>query len=116
MIKVDKIEYYEKVGWGIFMKTLLIVLTLVFGIIGLAGWYSVSLLSGFVMALPVLLIISIVYINFGSLKISITSKELVVVFGFFNHKRFFLCEIESCEQTTTNFKKDFGVGIRTCPQ
>jgi len=63
------------------------------------------------MALSGLLTISIIYAIFGSLKISITSKGLVVAFRFFS-QRFFLCDIESCEQTTTSFKKYAGMGIR----
>jgi len=109
---VDKVEYYEKVGLGNFVKALIIVLMLVFGVAGLVCWYSVSLLFGAVMALPGLFIISIVYAIFGGLKITITSEELVVAFRFFKSKRFFLCDIESCEQTMTNARKYFGVGIR----
>jgi hypothetical protein len=110
-MKDQTTEYYEKVGLGVFMKTTLIVLALVFGVIGLVGWYSVSLLFGVVMALSGLLTISIIYALFGSIKIIITSKELVVAFRFFS-QRFFLCDIESCEQTTTSFKKYSGIGIR----
>jgi len=107
----DPIEYYEKVNLGNFVKTLIIVLMLVFGVIGLAGWYSVSPLFGIVMAFSGVFIISVLYTIFGRLTISTTSKELIVAFRFFN-KRFFLCDINSCEQTMTNVRKYYGVGIR----
>jgi hypothetical protein len=109
---VDKVEYYEKVGLGNFVKTIIIALALVFGVVGLVGWYSVSLLFGVVMVLLALFAISIIYGVFGSLKIAITSRELVVSFRLFIRKRFFLCDIESCEQTRTNAGKYYGVGIR----
>ncbi|MDR2699813.1 MAG: hypothetical protein LBC12_03245 [Nitrososphaerota archaeon] len=104
------VEYYEKVGWGNFMKAFTIVLTLVSGVVGLACWYSVSLLLGVVMALPWLFIISIIYAIFGSLKITITPKELVVAYGPLNHKRFSLHEIETCEQVKV--RKYWGLGVR----
>jgi hypothetical protein len=109
---VDKVEYYEKVGVGNFVKTIIIALVLVFGVVGLVGWYSVSLLFGVVMISFSLLTISIIYVIFGFLEITITSRELVVSFRLFIRKRFFLCDIESCEQTRTNARKYFGVGIR----
>jgi len=110
-LKDQTTEYYERVGLGVFMKTSLIVLSLVFSVIGLVGWYSVSLLFGVVMVLSGLLTASTIYAIFGSLKIIITSKGIVVAFRFFS-QRFFLCDIESCEQTTTSFKKYAGIGIR----
>jgi len=110
-VKDQATEYYEKVGLGIFMKTTLIVLAFVFGVVGLVGWYSVSLLFGIVMTFSGLFTISIIYAIFGDLKIVITSEGLVVAFRFFS-QRFFLCDIELCEQTTTSFKKYAGIGIR----
>gem|GEM_PF-3264743 len=53
-----------------------------------------------IMVLP-MVFISLLYVNFSQIKITITSKELNVAYGFLNRKCFVLCEIESCEQTVT---------------
>ncbi|MCL2135784.1 MAG: hypothetical protein FWH37_09640 [Candidatus Bathyarchaeota archaeon] len=111
-MKDTAVEYYEKVGLGNFVKTIIVVLALVFGVVGLVGWYSVSLIFAVVMSLPILFIVSFLYVIFGSLTITITSKELVVAFRFFNRKKFFLSDIESCEQATTNGRTYHGVGMR----
>jgi hypothetical protein len=109
---VDKVEYYEKVGLGVFVKTLISVLVFVFCVIGIIGGYSVSWLFGVVMIFPILFVVFIVYAIFGSLKITITSKELVVAFRFFSSKRLLLSDIESCEPIMSNARKYYGVGIR----
>jgi len=111
-VKEPTVEYYEKVGVGNFVKSLIITLTLVFGAIGLVSWNNVSPLFAVVITFTWISTVSIMYAIFGNLMITITSNELVVAFRFFNQKRFVLSDIELCEQTRTNVKKYYGAGIR----
>lgn len=118
---MDIVEYCERVGPGKFVKSFILAsLMLTFSVFTLIVWLNFSLFSSLswtsvlfmiVMALPIVLI-SILYLFFGSLRITITSKELSVAFGPFNRKHFLLSDIDSCEQTVTNFRKYFGAGIR----
>ncbi|MDR2203426.1 MAG: hypothetical protein LBE76_03855 [Nitrososphaerota archaeon] len=112
---MDEIEYSEKVMAGNFVKTFVsVILILATGALILAIRFSFSIgspLFAVVMALP-LVFVSLLYINFRCIKISITSKELIVTYGLLNRKYFTLHEIESCEQVKADFGKYMGVGIR----
>jgi len=110
----DTIEYREKVMNHRFMRIFVIaflILTIV--VLALTVRYSFSVgspLFAVVMALP-FLFAAVLLASFRSIKITITSKKLIVNYGFF-HKSLFLHEIESCEQVKADFKNYAGLGVR----
>jgi len=58
------------------------------------------------------LFIFLMYWNYRGLKITLTSNQLEVTYGIFNHKRIPLTKIISCDITKAHFKTYGGVGIR----
>jgi hypothetical protein len=112
---VDKVEYHETVMAGKFLQTFYIAFTILWiCIFLLVVRYSLAIGAPYfasVLVIP-MVFISLLYCNFGQIVIVITSEELVVGYRFSNRTHFALCEIESCEQTKTNFGKYLGIGIR----
>ncbi|KKL93861.1 hypothetical protein LCGC14_1870460 [marine sediment metagenome] len=58
------------------------------------------------------LFIFLVYWNYRGLQITLTNNQLEVAYGIFNHKRFPLNKITSCNITKANFRTYGGIGIR----
>ena len=58
------------------------------------------------------LFIFLMYLNYRGLKITLTSDQLEVTYGIFNHKRIPLNKITSCDITKASFRTYCGVGIR----
>jgi hypothetical protein len=113
MRKMDRVEYYEKVIAGKLIVAGIIIVSIIGAITVLTVRYSISIgtpLFAVVMALP-FIVAFLLLTSFLSMKISITSKELTVNYGFF-HKHLLLHEIESCEQVKTEFREYSGLGVR----
>ncbi len=58
------------------------------------------------------LLIFLMYWNYRGLKITLTSNQIEVAYGIFNHKRIPIKKITSCDKTKANFRTYGGVGIR----
>jgi len=52
--------------------------------------------------------------NYRGIQIQVTVKELIINYGFFNHKHIPISNIISCEHTKALFRKYGGVGVRYC--
>jgi hypothetical protein len=117
---VDENIYREKVGAGKVMT----IATIGFSILAI-GIFAISILAvttdyihyadspwvTVTVAAP-LLFAALMIASFRSIKIAITSKEIVVKYGFFR-KHFLLQEIESCEQIEkSGLIKYGGLGMR----
>jgi hypothetical protein len=64
-----------------------------------------------IIAVPLAFVVT-VYGNYRGIQIRITSNELVIHYGFLNRKHISTSNIVSCEPTTANFRKYWGVGVR----
>jgi hypothetical protein len=112
---VDENVYCEKVGTGKVLDIAIIAVSiLAIGVLVLTIKDSLSTGSPWVTvvaAVPLLFVV-LMLASFRSIKIAISSKELVVKYGFFR-KQFFLHEIESCEHVErSGLIKYGGLGVR----
>lgn len=110
----DEILYEEWVPAGKFVKiTVFFVCMLIIslGIITTA-YITIELVFIGIIIGAVSLFIFLMYWNFRGLKIILTNKQLKVTYGIFNHKRFPLNRITSCNITKASFRIYGGVGIR----
>jgi hypothetical protein len=107
--------YSEWVPSGRFVKAILGSVSLLFLFV-----LAISIWVGFFVQNPMFLVIIAVplafvltvYVNYRGIQIGITSKELVIRYGFLNRKHIHMSSIVSCEPTTANFGKYGGVGVR----
>ncbi len=112
--KNDEIVYIEWVPAGKFVKTvilfaflLIISLGIIIPIISPEELWFVGIIFGVVS-----LLIFLFYWNYRGLKIDLTSNQLKVSYGIFNHKRIPLTKLTGCDITKAHFKTYGGVGIR----
>jgi len=50
--------------------------------------------------------------NYRGIQIQVTHKELLISYGFFNHKHIPTSNIASCKHTKTSLRKYGGIGVR----
>lgn len=112
--KNDEIVYTEWVPAGKFVKAvilfaflLILSLSIIIPVIISEELWFVGIISGVVS-----LLIFLFYLNYRGLKINLTSNQLEVSYGIFNHKRIPLIKITSCNITKAHFRIYGGVGIR----
>jgi len=55
-----------------------------------------------------------VFWNYRGIQIQVTNKELLINYGFFNHKHISISNIISCEHTKAPLGKYGGIGVRYC--
>lgn len=107
--------YSEWVPAGRFVKATVGSVSLLFLLVlAVSTWVGFSVqnpLFVVIVALPLAFVLT-VYWNYRGIQIRITSKELVIRYGFLNSKHIPMSNIVSCEPTTANFGKYWGVGIR----
>jgi hypothetical protein len=112
--KNDEILYTEWVPAGRFVKIIVFfvfMLILSLGII-IPTFIPKELIFIGIIFGAVSLFIFLIYWNYRGLKITITSNQLEVTYGIFNHKRIPLNNITSCDITKASFRTYGGVGIR----
>lgn len=56
----------------------------------------------------------ILFWNYRGIQIQVTNKELLISYGFFNHKHIPISNIVSCKHTKTPLSKYGGTGVRYC--
>jgi hypothetical protein len=107
--------YSEWVPAGKFVRTIVGSVSLLFLLVlAISTWVGFSVqnpLFVVIIALPLVFVL-IIYGNYRGIQIRITSGELVIRYGFLNRKHIYMSNIVSCEPTTANFGKYWGVGIR----
>jgi hypothetical protein len=112
---MENVLYSEWVPVGKFVKTIVgFVSLLALSVLVIAIWVSVSIQNPFfavVIAFPLTFLL-ILYGNYRGIQIRITSKQLIIRYGFLNSKHVHISDIVSCEPTKANFGKYLGVGIR----
>jgi hypothetical protein len=54
----------------------------------------------------------LVFWNYRGIRIKVTSKNLLIYYGFFNHKHIQIVDIVSCEPTKASFGRYGGIGVR----
>ncbi len=112
--KNDEILYTEWVPAGRFVKVIVLfacILIASLGIIITAFIPKELVFIGIILG-AVSLFIFLMYLNYRGLKITLTSNQLEVVYGIFNHKRIPINNITSCDITKASFRIYGGVGIR----
>jgi len=112
--KNDEILYAEWVPAGRFVKIVVLFVCLLITSIGIiisAVKLKELAFLGIIFG-AVSLIIFFMYWNFRGLQITLTNKQLEVVYGIFNHKKIPLNKITRCDITKANFRIYGGVGIR----
>lgn len=62
----------------------------------------------------VLAFVLILFWNYRGIQIQVTNKELLISYGFFNHKHIPISNIVSCKHTKTPLSKYGGAGVRYC--
>jgi len=53
-----------------------------------------------------------VFWNYRGIRIKMTTENLLIYYGFFNHKRIPIGDIVSCEPTKASFGRYGGIGVR----
>jgi len=54
----------------------------------------------------------LVFWNYRGIRIKVTTENLLIYYGFFNHKRIPIGDIVSCEPTKASFRRYGGIGVR----
>ena len=112
--KNNGIVYAEWVPAGRFVKAVILfvcLLILSLGIIISAFRPEELAFMGIIFG-AVSLFIFLIYWNYRRLQITLTSNQLEVKYGIFNHKRIPLNKITSCDITKASFRIYGGVGVR----
>jgi len=107
--------YSEWVSSGRFVKAIVGSVFLLFlFVLAISTWVGFSVrnpLFVVIIAVPLAFLLT-VYWNYRGIQIRITSKDLIVRYGFLNRKHVSMLNIVSCEPTTANLGKYWGVGVR----
>ncbi len=112
--KNDEILFTEWVPAGRFIKVLMLFACILIASLGIIVTAFIPIELAFIGIIcgAVSLLIFLMYWNYRGLKITLTSNQLEVAYGIFNHKRIPIKKITSCDKTKANFRTYGGVGIR----
>ena len=112
--KNEELLYKEWIPVGKFVKVLVLFVCLLIISIGIiiTAFRPKELTFLGVIFGAVSLFIFLIYWNYRRLQITLTSNQLEVKYGIFNHKRIPLNKITSCDITKASFRIYGGVGIR----
>jgi len=114
---MEQAAYHEWVPAGAFVKVTMlaaassIILLLLILAIFLHPLNTEGLI-GFGVSIVTLLSILVVSLNFRGIKIQLSSEELMVDYGLFNHKSIRMDAIASCNRVKASFRRFGGVGVR----
>lgn len=109
--------YNEWVPTGTLVKaTTLAVALLLFSLLLILAAFLHPLntqgLIGFGASTLALIFILILFLNFRGIKIQVSSEELMVDYGLFNHKSIKISDIVSCNLVKASLRRFGGVGVR----
>ena len=114
---MEQTAYHEWVPAGAFMKVTLLavassILLLLFILAAFLHPLNIEGLIGFGVAILTLISVLILFLNFRGIKIQLSSEELTVDYGLFNHKSIRMEDIVSCNLVKVSFRRFGGVGVR----
>ena len=114
---MEQIVYYEWVPAGKFVKVTVfaVVSSIVFLLFMLVVFLHLVNIGGLIgsgVLLCTLTLILILLLNFRGIRIQLSSEELMVDYGLFNHKSFRMDNIVSCNLVKASFRRFGGVGVR----
>ena len=109
--------YHEWIPTGTFVKviTLAVGSSIVLLLLTLASFLHPSEtegLIGFGASMLTLMSILALFLNFRGIKIQLSSEELIVDYGLFNHKEIRMDGITRCSPVKASFRRFGGVGVR----
>ncbi|UCB60910.1 MAG: hypothetical protein JSW72_02305 [Candidatus Bathyarchaeota archaeon] len=114
---MGQVVYHEWVPTGAFVKitilaaaSAIVVLLLILAVF----LYPLSTegLLGFGVSISTLMFILVLCLNFKGIRIQLSSEELTVDYGLFNHKHIRMNDIVSCNLVKASFRRFGGVGVR----
>ncbi len=114
---MEQTVYYEWVPTGAFVKVTILAVasSIVFLLLILAAFLhplNTEGPIGFGVSILTLMFILILFLNFRGIKIQLSSEELIVDYGSFNHKSIRMDDIVSCNIAKASFGRFGGVGVR----
>ena len=114
---MDKIKYHEWVPTGLFVKIIVLIvsLSIIFLLLIFAVFFhplNMEAFIGFGASILTLVFVLALFFNFRGIRIQISSKCLSVDYGLFNHKSVKLDEIVSRKIVKASFSRFGGVGVR----
>jgi len=114
---MEQTVYHEWVPTGAFVKVTILAVasSIVFLLLILAAFLhplNTEGLIGFGVSILTLMFILILFLNFRGIKIQLSSEELMVDYGLFNHKSIRMDDIVSCNLVKASFRRFGGVGVR----
>jgi len=113
---MENTGYSEWVPTGVLVKSLFVGFSAYIVIFTLAIFLftevSLDTVYGLVFAWGILAFLLFLFWNYRGLKIQIGNDKLLLVYGLFNRKTFFLKDIVSCKKTKASFGRYWGVGVR----
>ena len=114
-INVKDVLYVEWVPAGTLIKALVgffsllsLCILLITIAVGVAIQYPFLIVA---FASPLAFVL-LVFWNYRGIRIKVTTKNLLIHYGFFNHKRIPIGDIVSCEPTKASFGRYGGIGVR----
>jgi hypothetical protein len=114
-VDMAEVMYSEWVPAGTLVKTLVgFVSSLISCVLLIVIAVGVATQVPFLIVLlaSVLALVLILFWNYRGIQIQVTNKELLISYGFFNHKHISISDIVSCEHTKTPLSKYGGTGVR----
>jgi hypothetical protein len=114
---MEQAVYHEWVPTGAFVKATMwaVASSIVFLLLILAAFLhplNTEGIIGFGVSMLTLMFILVLFLNFRGIKIQLSSEELIVEYGFFNHKHIRMDDIVSCNLVKASFRRFGGVGVR----
>ena len=113
---MENVSYNEWVPTGDLVKILFVGFSAYIVIFTLAIFVFVEMsadtIFGLALGWGILAFILFLFWNYRGLKIQISSDKLLIVYGLFNRKTFWLKDIVSCKKTKASFGRYWGVGVR----
>jgi hypothetical protein len=113
---MENVSYTEWVPTGILVKSLFVGFFAYIVIFTIAIFLFIELSAetvyGLVFGWGISAFLLFVFWNYRGIKIQLSSDKLLVVYGLFNRKTFWLKDIASCKKTTASFGRYWGVGVR----
>ncbi|MBE0525239.1 MAG: hypothetical protein IBX40_13055 [Methanosarcinales archaeon] len=114
---MQNIVYSEWVPAGTLVKTLVaFVSSLILCVLLIVIAVGVAIQIPFLIVVLVspLAFVLFLFWNYRGIQIQVINKELLISYGFFNHKHIPISNIASCKHTKTPLWKYGGAGVRYC--
>ena len=114
-VNMKDVSYAEWVPAGTLIKALVgffSLLSLCILLITIAVGFAIQHPFLIVVLTAPLAFVLLVFWNYRGIRIKVTTENLLIYYGFFNHKRIPIGDIVSCEPTKASFGRYGGIGVR----